>query len=422
MIDHNLFHLVHLLYVNNEKKLKLTLEEEMLFAKLLEMENLPEQFKGQLNHFLPNLEENKLLLKRLEAFYGHYKQLQKVTYGMIYHSKRHAGILPALIEEVVALTLVERVAVVIFPISEMDLENNIIKGILIENGEVQTEALTHIPGTIYNLAVHTKPASVRKIRALQKSATIQIVNPVNRFRQLHLLEMVSSLPGADKFLPAFHLFNKQNLQEFAAKSRLLYLLPDRPAGDTQLITAEKLRENEWVISEENRKMLSDGENLFDDLQKKIGTRTGYLIDGQDCLHFENEPATVRVYVQKNDRQHWDIVNMIAKTSGSFAFYNTASHFDRATGNENKEVSLKVTDCALTCITYLGHFVPNLGTAFLDFYINQDGSPYLYFVGGAEQNGTLILPLSKSERGQSYLANLLLYMSGLIEREAVSHVD
>jgi len=422
VIDHNLFHIVHLLYINNEKKLKLSLEEDLLFARLLEMENLPEQFKGQLNHFLPILEEHKQVLEKLEGFYRHYKELKPAAIGIIYHSKRHAGVLPALLEEVSALSVVEKVKVVIFPISEMDVENNIIKGILVENGEVQTEALTHIPKIIYNLASHTKPASIRKIKLLQKLATVQIVNPVNRFRQMHVLEMVSSLPGGGNFLPRFSLFNPKNLEKMTSDSRYVLLLPDRSSADFQLITAERLRDNDWVISEENRKVLSDGENLYTDLQKKIGAKTAYLVDGRHCIHFENEPVTIRVYAQKNDRHHWDIVNMIAKTSASFAFYNTGSHFDRATGNDEGETGRKMVECALTCITYLGHFIPHLGTAYLDFYLDRDGSPYLYFFGGAEQSSSLIHPLARGGRGQSYLSNVLLYMSGLLNQEAVSHVD
>ncbi|UTW69321.1 hypothetical protein KHA80_21005 [Anaerobacillus sp. HL2] len=96
--------------------------------------------------------------------------------------------------------------IVLFSIDQLNLETKIIYNGIWINGHEERIVDSIIPPYIYNLVLHSKYTSVSKMRNLRMVQGIKVINPINRFYQNILFEMISSIHQTSEVIFALLVF------------------------------------------------------------------------------------------------------------------------------------------------------------------------------------------------------------------------
>ena len=275
--------------------------------------------------------------------------------------------------------------IIFFKIDDLNINKDTIKGIQFINNHLIV-IHTKIPKYIFNTVIHTKLRSINKMRQLRILKHIKVINPINRFNQSIVFDIINSF--SSKYILPYTLLNEDNLDIFINKYNSIFLLPDK--SNKNYITINK-NNNIYTIND----IEYDKNNLFNYIKKMIKHKPYLIMKKPNILEYNNLPLEVRVYVQKDRLDIWNITDIIIKHELLFnnSIYNKTAYLFKNVlvkiyKKDINNLELKLNNISLNIVTYLSHFIPNISSISLDYIIDDNDNPYLIKIGGFDEENYL----------------------------------
>ncbi|QGU95874.1 hypothetical protein GOM49_12935 [Clostridium bovifaecis] len=246
-------------------------------------------------------------------------------------------------------------AIVIFTVNNIDFSNKTFKGSLI-SGESIKPINFKLPSVIFNLSIQHKPSDIKKIRTLFDMDDFTLVNEVNRFNQLMLMEMLSSSESLIKYVLPFTKYTGGTLYTLFKEPSSILIMPQKGSSFSKIIYLEQLN--------------SDIDSFIDDINNKVNfilpKNYSLALKSPKLLSYRNHIPIFRIYVQKGINGIWRLLTSTVNLKEADA----------------PQSSLKeLQTIALESINYISKFIPNLGNCFIDFVLATQGNPYFMHLGG-----------------------------------------
>jgi hypothetical protein len=319
--------------------------------------------------------------------------LTTVDLGLIYNSQKSSGFMQML-NYLKALAGQYHCKLIVFKISDLDLEKMIISGTVISETEIMPGTVA-IPPLIYNLAMHSKKASIKKMRQLRTLAGCRVINPINRLKQDVILDILQSYPGSQQFLLPFVPLTEAKLTEYSQDCTDLFLIPETGLYHPKAIIIRHPTSETCTVSIGVNTLQCQPAELADLLRKITDNRRYILIKGVQTLLWHDLPMEARIYVQKGLTGNWNITTMLS----AHQLFATASLYEHMHDLLSRTLlqtipdlasatKKQLTDKSLNICAYLDHYLPNIGCCTLDFIFDVTGKAYLTYVSGWEQNDYL----------------------------------
>lgn len=419
-MNNQLFHLTNLLSETNQAIIDLLSKEEILLKKLKQIEIMPAVDKANLNHLLWLTQSENKRRKEIKETYQEFKELQKPDLGFLYHSKNQALYLGEWQKALTSFTEIKNIKAIIFTIDDLDVENQMVHGTCFYRGQMK-DVLASIPPFIYNLGKYVSLLNLKKIKSLRKMDCITLINPLNRFNQMFIFELLNSLPESKRFLLPIHPLSESQLKESFLKTNIILCLPQRTVTNDKILKIVK-GGSKFTIYHGNQTLESNDNKLWIDVRKIMNNRKYFLMHGIDTLEYNGIPLEVRVYHQKNGNKKWEAVSLLSKTEGfsKGSLYHREAQllstvFTRYKALDYSQTEKKLIDYTATATNYLEFFLSNIGTLYFDYIFDRNGNPYLIYVGGYEQ-ADFLYQIKHSEHWKHYIENTILYLATFIEKE------
>jgi hypothetical protein len=315
-------------------------------------------------------------------------QTETVDLGFIYEAKKQEQVIEKMIDHFRQLSEEHNVRIVLFTLENLDLEEQVINGMIITGNRI-SQGLCQLPPFIYNFGLHSTANKIEKMRNLRKMENTTVINPVNRFIQSILFEMLTSLTGSQQFLLPTTPLNDSTLTEYLNKYHTLFLLPEKTFDPPKAVVIKKIEKKNYMIYIGQNGQTCGEDDLLSYIKKMIGNNKHVLMKGIECLKWEKEPLEARIYLQKGASGEWSITTMTAKRG---IFSRSACYDGKINNvlsdlcsNEIKEIEQTLADISLRVGRFLDFHIPFLGSCTIDYIFDENRCPYLVYVGGFEQN-------------------------------------
>jgi predicted ester cyclase len=254
---------------------------------------------------------------------------------------------------------------VLFKISDMNLDNRIIEGSLISDDGIRC-IQTQIPLVIFNMAVQKDIKSIRCRAALEDSNVVKVINPLNRYNQWMIMEILSSSPETKKLLLRYYLYDKKK-RDFSPEDEKSYIImPARGSSLQRVILAKPEAGSERVGGTQ---YFRKG-HILDYIDASLCQKRWLFMEAPELIMHNNHPTIIRVYLQRFNNNTWEMLGKDIYPESQLndidipeASYNTF----------------------LTAAMHITHFIPNLGYCFMDFVVSPDKKPYFLHFGGFNQD-------------------------------------
>ena len=249
------------------------------------------------------------------------KLVQNYTadFGFIYNEKRQQKLTSYLVTQLIPLSMEHNRKIVLFTLENLDLEGAIISGTIIEGNNVH-KGQCDIPPFIYNLALHSIVDKMDKMRSLRKMENTLIVNPINRFIQGIIFEMLSSLTDLQPYLlPAVSL-NTTTLIDYLDKYDSFFILQEKSFRKPKVITIKKVHD-EYMIYIGTNGQRCKKDDILSYIKKMIHKKNHLLIKGIDRLKNGEVSLEMKIFLQKNWKAEWSIT-ATAANQGIFSRYES----------------------------------------------------------------------------------------------------
>ena len=392
--------------------------------KILEMmneqqKNLQKQMNEEMNILFDLLNREAPIKIEGKVSLDEKVNVQKADIGIICHSNKQQQ-MPSLLEIFGELSEEYNVRIVLFTMDQLNLNlNRIENGILIVN-HMHWEDIVEIPHYIYNFVLHSKPSSVAKMRDLRVQSKITVVNPINRFHQDVLFEMLNAVSDFKDVLLPISKITSSSIKKFSKISNLFYLLPERTQVNERAVRIERLMDGCFSITYGEIQFTVKANDLFYEIKKMVRKRAYLIVEDLEYLKWGKSPLEARVYVQKDGRGSWKTQHMLAKKQ----IFSTHSIFDKVSDDlfsilvdirsDITETTIsKLSTNAVDVCVILDYFMSNLGSVYMDYVIGGDGSPYILRIGGVEQNNFLF---ESSKHWKEYVKNAGAYLISRMNKE------
>jgi hypothetical protein len=338
-------------------------------------------------------------------------QTETVDFGFIYNAKKQQQIFQKMIDQFSKLSKEHNIRTVLFTLENLDLEEQVINGTIIEGDQV-SQGFCELPPLIYNFALHSTKDKIEKMRNLRKMENIMVINPINRFAQGIIFEMLASLTGSQQILLPSVSLNTATLTEYLHKYDTLFLLPEKTFHPPKAVVIKKTKENNYMICIGQNGQICENNDIVNYIQKMTNNKKHILMRGIECFQWENGPLEARIYLQKDANGEWSVTNITTK-NGIFsrnAFYHSkiSNILCEIYHNNNKEVEETLVDVSLRIGGFLDFYIPFLGSCTLDYIFDENGCPYLIYVAGFEQDPYLYHHMD-SETQLNLLNNAFHYL-------------
>jgi hypothetical protein len=346
-------------------------------------------------------------------------QTETVDFGFIYNAKKQQRIFPKMMDHFSKLSKEYNIKTVLFTLENLDLEEQAVSGTIIERDRV-SQGFCELPPLIYNFAMHSTEDKIQKMRKLRKTENIMVINPINRFVQDIIFEMLASLTGSEQFLlPAVSL-NTATLTEYLNKYGTLFLLPEKTFHPPKAVVIKKTQNDNYMISIGQNGQICDKNDIVNYIQKMTNNKKHILMKGIERFKWENDPLEARVFLQKDANGEWSVTTITAK-HGIFS----RNAFDHSTisnilcdlyHSKNNEAEESLGDVSLRIAGFLDFYIPFMGSCTLDYIFDTNGCPYLIYVAGFEQDSYLYHHMD-SEAQSTLLNNAFHYLLFLMHNHA-----
>jgi hypothetical protein len=314
-------------------------------------------------------------------------QTETVDFGFIYNAKKQQQIFQKMIDHFSKLSKEYNIKTVLFTLENLDLEEQAVSGTIIEGDRI-SQGLCELPPLIYNFALHSTMGKIEKMRKLRKMENIMVINPINRFIQGIIFEMLASLTGSEQFLLPSASLNTSTLTEYLNKYDTLFLLPEKTFHPPKAVVIKKTRKNNYMICIGQNGQICEKNDIVNYIQKMTNNKKHILVRGIECFEWENGPLEARIYLQKDANGEWSVTTITSK-HGIFsrnAFYHSkiSDILCDLYHDKNKEVEETLVDVSLRIGRFLDFYIPFMGSCTLDYIFDEHGCPYLIYVAGFEQ--------------------------------------
>ncbi|MGF7186852.1 hypothetical protein GGQ84_002986 [Desulfitispora alkaliphila] len=318
--------------------------------------------------------------------------------------------------------------IVLFTINNLNLDKNIIKKAYLIDGNKAGVTKTKIPSFIYNCVTHSKPSSIKKMRQLRMLKDTQVINPVNRFYQHMLFEMIASIMRSkdkDVILP-FETISKVSVKEFAKKYDSFFLLPQRSTKECRMISISKVssykKNQEFEIAFGYKKQIITKDSLFLEINKIIRSRNYILLKNPGTVNWGFSPLEVRGYIQKGITGEWSVADFIVKKE----LLSKDTLYDKETSSladalldlfpeKVNKIKSQIHQTAININKLLDCYIANRGSCFIDFIFDAQGNPYVVRIDGFEQDDYLY-ELDEGRLWKESIKNAGLYLVYLSDKE------
>ncbi len=319
---------------------------------------------------------------------------ETVDFGFIYDTKKQQQVFKKMTDHFRELSEKHKIRIILFSLENLDMEQERVNGTTITGMEVRQEEVT-LPPLIYNFAMHYTRKKIETMRNLRKIEGVTVINPINRFIQGMIFEMLTTLTGSQQFLLPTTPFNEATMTEYL-KYHTLFLLPEKAFHQPKAVMIQNFKKDNCMIYIGQNGQICRKEDLLEYLKKMINNKKYILMKGIKYIRWGEGPLEARVYLQKGADGKWSSITIRAK-SGMFAredFYDTTIN-DMLNGHssiEGQDLEQTVTDISLRICTFLDFHIPLLGSCTIDYILDEKLCPYLVYVGGFEQNSYLYLSM------------------------------
>jgi hypothetical protein len=351
-------------------------------------------------------------------------QTETADLGFIYDAKKqHYIVNNELVKYLQYLSARYDVKIVLFTIENFAVEEQLLHGTIIDKGGIR-QAFVELPSHIYNFALHSTLNKIEKMRNLRKMENVTVINPINRFIQSIIFEMLTSLPGSDAFLlPAAQLTDNV-LKEYLTTFNRIFLLPDKMFQQPKAVEIQKTNSHTYKIFVGKNSQMCDEEKLFPYIKKMINGKKHVVMKGIECFKTEEGPLEARVHLQKNRNGEWSASKVIAKCgifSRDVIFETNLNRIvNKLFSHEKKPIEETLVNTSLKIGRFLDFYIPFLGSCTLDYIFAKNCCPYLIYVGGFEQNQSLYL--QRNTNSKYKLVEQAFYYLLFVKRGFVDEMD
>jgi len=314
----------------------------------------------------------------------------KHSFGFIYGEKQ-GNLLFTLSELIKRHTTSPEMEFICFPLTEINFNTMQAFAAVITDGGI-VQGTRPVPAIIYNFVYHTRLESIRAMHKLRTCEGITVINPVNRFNQSFIFQILQAFPQSDQFLLPFTTLNNVSLSEYMEKYDNLFLLPDRGLSQKNAIRVVRLPAGMASIHTGVHETICNMEELYATILKMTSGKRYMLVKGADMLLSNGIPLQARVYAQKNESGFWTISGSAAKTdvfSFGSIYGDMCEGLDTALSRLNPllaDESYKgVYDITSNLCSYLEYYLISIGSLTFDFIISKTGQPFVLQVRGFEQS-------------------------------------
>jgi len=308
-------------------------------------------------------------------------QAETVELGFIVNAKKRRT-METMIGYFEHLSEQQRVRIVCFPLENVDLEELVVEGIVVA-GSRKWQECVKLPSFLYNFALHSTANDIDKMRTLRKTENITVINPINRFNQSIIFEMLASLNSLQPYLLPSAPFTESTLNEFIDKYDSLFLLPDKTFRPPKAVTVQKTGTDRFMIRIGRRGFMCRKDELLSVLLKMTDNQKYVLMKGIERVG-EWERCEATVFLQKDATGEWSVAKM-ATNQGMFS--NSPSCDESVNRLPDDAFGLclmkqTLADVSLRIGKFLDFHIPFLGSCTLD-YIFEENRPRLVYFSGFE---------------------------------------
>ncbi|RBW69448.1 YheC/YheD family protein [Bacillus taeanensis] len=351
-------------------------------------------------------------------------QTETAELGFIYDAKKQRHIInDEMMKHFHYLSIHYEVKIVLFTIENLALEEQMIHGTMIDKDGVRQE-YTELPSHVYNFALHSTLSKIEKMRNLRKMENVIVINPINRFIQSIVFEMLSSLPGSHQFLLPSAQLTDDILIDYLNHSETLFLLPDKMFQQPKAVEIKKTNHYTYKISVGQNTQICHQDDLLSYVKKMINAKKHILMKGIELFNTHEGPLEARVNLQKNREGEWSVSAISAKcgifSRDLFFESNLPSSVNKFFLHKKKDSESILVNTSLQIIRFLDFYIPFLGSCTLDYIFDEECRPYLVYVGGFEQSHSLYLQLDT--RSQYKLIEQAFYYLLFLKRGGVHEMD
>jgi hypothetical protein len=314
-------------------------------------------------------------------------QSDTVDFGFIYHEKKQEQLYNLMIEQFSHLSKTKHIKLVLFTLDHLDLEELVVTGTLITGDQI-SQGRCKVPAYIYNFALHSTADKIDKMRNLRKMEAITVINPVNRFIQGIIFEMLTSCSSFQPYLLPSTSFTPSTLSDYAHKYDTFFLLPDHSFHPPKAVVIKKIHNNDYMIYIGQNGQLRKKDDIVSYIKKMINKKKYLLFKGIEFLRMGNDPLETKIFLQRSEKGEWSITDLAVKKG----------IFSRKELSRSKSIGAicdlisqvnedQLSDVSIQICRFLDYYIPFIGSYTFDFIFDENNCPYLIHVSGFEQDQT-----------------------------------
>jgi hypothetical protein len=255
-------------------------------------------------------------------------------------------------------------SIIVFAISDIDFNGRKVNGSIISE-EVIKEAQLPLPPVIFNMALQRDNPSVKGRKILEEMRGIKVINPINRYDQWMIMELLSASKATKSYVLPYHIYDKKT-REFRPEENKSYItMPSKGAKLSRVIYAEPEKDSDRVGGTQYFKK----GHICDYIDASLCQKRWIFIEIPELIVQHNHPVIARVYLQKSSERMWRILGENVYPDMEF---------------ENSTVYEKLEKASLIAVKQINNYVTALGYCFMDFIIDTEGNPYFLHLGGITQ--------------------------------------
>lgn len=336
-----------------------------------------------------------------------------VDVGVLYNRQTHQKDLSSLIQPLQDQARQHNIQVLLCSIDRLDLQTGTADGWLI-TPDLVIEQTLNIPPLLYNYALHSKPLSVDKMRSLRLSHSCLVVNPINRFHQLHVFDLLATCDSCSEAMPRHGELDLTRVAQDLQREGQLLVLPVKGLYNRRGVLIERVERP----GGEDLAKVTAGSNVQHHPVHQLARVLGLMLKGIPSMSLQagpllfdqGAPLELRVYAQKRASGGWQVIETVRKEELFRRVLAPVSAFPKVreivpSGGEDLKTVLERH--VLSMCAYLDSFLTQVGSLTFDFLFTQEGKPMLAFVGGFEQNDWLA-GLGTKEKWNEMIASTLEY--------------
>lgn len=255
-------------------------------------------------------------------------------------------------------------SIIVFTISDIDFNEKEVKGSLISEEEIKVVQVP-IPSVIVNMALQKDNPSVKGRKMLEEIKGVTVINPINRYDQWMIMDMLSASDVTRKYLLPYYIYNKKT-RDFKPEDEKKYItMPARGSKLSRVIYAEPEDGSDRVGGTQYFKK----GHICDYIDASLCQKRWIFIEVPELVIKHNHPVVVRVYLQKSGEKLWKVLGK-----------NIYPEIQLDDNNIYK----KIEEASQKAVQQINNYLTALGYCFMDFIVDTNGNPYFLHLGGFTQ--------------------------------------